>query len=409
MTAKRKTSANQILKQGEEERPTVQELADWTHSSECPPEAVSAVCDRLSSLLDLDVSPPLKIQGCVIETKQLQISIPDLWHEYTSAVDSGAQVRWPLYPLVNAWQRRPHLVEPNRRLSNRIIPGRLAMADTSNNPRMLFSPAAHASYGADGQQLVLPGFSSPETPSPALPLALYDLGAGPAVSPGKSAPLALRIFVESVLCVPMQDRERGQPVAMSVSLREFLSWLYPARTPSPAEYWPRLMAAIEALESRDARIPLYDPITKRSELRRIVSVSGIPRGPGALDDSVRILVDLPPQYGNGPQVSDNLRYWGVTSAPAYRLLINLAYQWHNPGVTTIPIGKGKARHWVKVSDAKRYNKISDNDLIALTFPSSTHANKRLLQLRAKKVVETLASANEIRIEDGKIIPPTVVN
>ena len=401
--------ANRILAEGEGERPTVQELADWTNSSECPPEAVSAACDRLSTLLVVDVWPPLQINGHIIESDRLQISILRLWHAYTSAVDAGAQVRWPLYPLVNAWQRRPRLVEPNRRLTNRVIPGRLAMADGPHNPRMLFSPAAHASYGPDGQQLVLPGFTKPESPSPALPLALYDLGAGPAVSPGKSAPLALRIFVESVLSVPMQDRERGQPVAMSVSLREFLSWLYPARTPSPAEYWPRLMAAIDALESRDARIPLYDPITKRSELRRIVSVSGIPRGPGALDDSVRILVDLPPQYGNGPQVSDHLRYWGVTSAPAYRLLINIAYQWHNPGVTTIPIGKGKGRHWVQVNDAKRYKKISDDDLISLTFPSSTHANRRLLLLRAKKVVETLASANEIRIEDGKIMPPTVVN
>ena len=105
----------------------------------------------------------------------------------------------------------------------------------------------------------MPGFGKPDTPSPALPLALYDLGAGPAISPGKGAPLALRMFVESILSVPMDERERGLPVAMSVSLREFLKWLYPTRTPSPAEYWPRLMAAIEALDSWDARIPLMTP------------------------------------------------------------------------------------------------------------------------------------------------------
>ena len=53
-------------------------------------------------------------------------------------------------------------------------------------------------YGPDGKQLVMPGFASVETPSPALPLALYDLGAGPTISPGRGAPLALRMFVESV-------------------------------------------------------------------------------------------------------------------------------------------------------------------------------------------------------------------
>ena len=69
----------------------------------------------------------------------------------------------------------------------------------------------------------------------------------------------------------MHERERGQPVAMSVALREFLQWLYPTRVPTPAEYWPKLMRAIDALDSHSARVPLYDPHTKRSELRRIVS------------------------------------------------------------------------------------------------------------------------------------------
>ena len=251
----------------------------------------------------------------------------------------------------------------------------------------------------------MPGFANVDTPSPALPLALYDLGAGPTISPGRGAPLALRMFVESVLSVPMQERERGQPVAMSVSLREFLKWLYPTRTPSPAEYWPRLMAAVEALDSWDARVPLYDPQTKRNELRRVVSVGGIPRGPGALDESVRIIVDLPPGSGNGPQVSDNLRQWGVKSAPAYRLLINLAYQWHKPGVTKIPVGKGKARHWVQVNDPDRYPYINDDDLVALAFPSSAVQNRRVLLQRTRSVVTQLREAGELRIMSGKIVPP----
>ncbi len=221
------------------------------------------MCDRLTSLLGYDIQPPLEIHGGVIIDSQASVSISDLWDSYRSAVDADEDVRWPLAPLVNAWQQCPRPVEPNRRATDRVIPARLAMADTlgQRNARLLFSPAAHAGYGygPDGEQLVMPGFGKPDTPSPALPLALYDLGAGPAISPGKGAPLALRMFVESVLSVPMDERERGLPVAMSVSLREFLKWLYPTRTPSPAEYWPRLMAAIEALDSWDARIPLMTP------------------------------------------------------------------------------------------------------------------------------------------------------
>lgn len=397
--------ADEVLAQGRGERPKVQELAGWTKGDDCPPDAIDAVCDRLTTLLGYDVNPPLELRDWMIVAEHVAISIGDLWDEYRSAVDAGEDVRWPLAPLVNAWQQRPRPVEPNQRTTDRVIPARLAMANTSSNPRLLFSPAAHAEYGPDGKQLVMPGFASADTPSPALPLALYDLGAGPTISPGRGAPLALRMFVESVLSVPMQERERGQPVAMSVSLREFLKWLYPSRTPSPAEYWPRLMAAVEALDSWDARVPLYDPQAKRSELRRVVSVGGIPRGPGALDESVRIIVDLPPGSGNGPQVSDNLRLWGVKSAPAYRLLINLAYQWHNPGVTKIPIGRGKARHWVQVDDPERYPVITDDDLVFLTFPTMSSRSERRKPGEAWGYVRQLEKAGELRVVDGKILPP----
>ena len=397
--------ANEVLAQGRGERPTAQDLAQWLNGDDCAPDTIDAVCERLSPLLGYEIQPPLELCDGVITSGETAISIGDLWDVYRSAVDAGEDVRWPLAPLVNAWQQRPRPVEPNRRLTDRVIPARLAMANTATNPRLLFSPAAHTEYGPDGKQLVMPGFSNADTPSPALPLALYDLGAGPTISPGRGAPLALRMFVESVLSVPMQERERGQPVAMSVSLREFLKWLYPTRTPSPAEYWPRLMAAVEALDSWDARVPLYDPQTKRSELRRVVSVGGIPRGPGALDESVRIIVDLPPGSGNGPQVSDNLRLWGVKSAPAYRLLINLAYQWHNPGVTKIPVGKGKARRWVQVDDPERYPVIKDDDLVFLTFPTMSSRSERRKPGEAWGYVRQLENAGELRVANGKILPP----
>ena len=252
--------------------------------------------------------------------------------------------------------------------------------------------------------MVLPEFPNAEAPSLALPLALYDLGAGPASSPGPGAPLALRMFVEAVLSVPMDARERGQPVAMSVSLREFLAWLYPTRTPSPKEYWPKFMAAIKALDSWDAHIPLFDPQTQRSELRRVVSVGGIPRGRNALDDSVRIIVDLPAGSGKGPQVSDNLRHWGVKSATAYRLLINLAYQWYDPGVTVVPVSKSKHKYWVQSSDPKRYPVITDNELVQLAFLRHRPAIVANCYSARAWPLPIWTLPGEIQIVDGKYLP-----
>ena len=402
-------TADRVLSEGKGERPSAWELAKWTNGPYCPRPAKKEMCDRLSQLLEIPVDPSVTLVGGLIFTTNRVISVAELDSTFRKAVDEGRKVEWPLAPLVLAWQNPPREVQPNARTTGRIIPGRLGMAQPTDGRvgRLLFSPAAHTVPGSDGEQYIMPGFGRNDThePSPALPLALYDLGAGPATSRGKGAPLALRIFVESVLSVPMQVREKGEPVGLSVSLRDFLTWLYPNRVPSPAEYWPRLMTAIEALDSLDARIPLYDPSTGRNELRRVVSIGGIPRGPGALDESVRIIVDLPSGTGNGPQVSDSLRAWGVKSAPAYRLLINLAFHWYNPGVTVTPVKKGKTNHWVQVNDPDRYSEISDKALTSLAFPSAVVANRRVLTQRAKDVVKQLETNGELRVIKGKILPP----
>lgn len=403
------SAGDQVLSEGKGERPSAWVLTKWANGPLCPRTAKKEMCERLSQLLQTPVNPSVTLVGGLIFTSDRVISIVELNDLYRKAVDEGRKVEWPLAPLVQAWQNPPREVQPNDRRTGRIIPGRLGMAlpTDSRVDRLLFSPAAHSVPGPDGEQSIMPGFGRNDNhePSPALPLALYDLGAGPATSRGKGAPLALRIFVESVLSVPMQVREKGEPVGLSVSLRDFLAWLYPNRVPSPAEYWPRLMSAIEALDSLDARIPLYDPNTGRNELRRVVSIGGIPRGPGSLDESVRIIVDLPSGTGNGPQVSDNLRSWGVKSAPAYRLLINLAFHWYNPGVTVIPVKKGRTNHWIQVNDPERYATISDRALTSLAFPSAVVANRRVLTQRAKDVVKQLERSGELRIVEGKILPP----
>ena len=184
--------ADEVLAQGRDERPTAEDLATWILSADCPAAAIDAVCERLTTLLGYDIRPPLEILYGIIVAGDVAFTIGDLWEEYRSAVDAGEDVRWPLAPLVNAWQQRPRPVEPNRRDTDRVIPARLAMANSSNNLRLLFSPAAHAEYGPDGKQLVMPGFANVDTPSPALPLALYDLGAGPTISPGPAGALPWR-------------------------------------------------------------------------------------------------------------------------------------------------------------------------------------------------------------------------
>lgn len=311
---------------------------------------------------------------------------------------------------LTAAAREPVTVSrPVNKHKRRILPSKLAMVDPHESDRRLslFSPARHSPDG----QLILPGFGVSEHPSqPALPLAWYDLGELPQAT-NQSAPLALRILVEGCAAVRMADRALSEPIALSVTLREFLSWLYPGhRPPRPAEYWPRLVAAAEALASNAARFPWDDPVTGRGGMRSVVTLRDIPRGPGALDDLITVIVDLPPGSGPGPILPESLRSWGIKSAPAYRLLLNLAFTWHEPGRTHAPVGKGRARQWKRSYDPSRYPLLGDAEAVGLAYPTSTTRDRRVLANRTRGIIKRLDAANELQVVEAdphnfRLLPP----
>ena len=372
-------------------------LADWV--GHCPHYVLTEAEKRLAVMWGLE---PKQVRvtgwafgGLVMWKDGIEFHVPA-----AELVDTAQ--RWeipnPLVPLVRACPT-PVDGEANLR-PDRILSAKLAMVDPSHKRAgRLFSPAAHRRG-----QLVMPGFELADYEGPALPLALYQLGQdNPQRGGGRGAPLALRLFVEAVLAAPYDERNAGQPVALQVTLRDLLDRLYPGpRRPRPNEYWPRLMSAVEALDSMDARIPWHDPLTGRGGRRRIVSVGDIPRGPGALKDVVQIIVNLPPGSGPGPKVSPALGTWGAKSAPAYTALLNLAYRWFYPGVTRLPVG---GRHWIQTQDPKRYPALSDADVVAITRPLSARAARRKLVVEGWEVLRKLEAAGELRIEGRRVLPP----
>ena len=380
--------------------PTQSDLAAWIGAGNCPPEVLTEVAERLAVLWGLD---PGKVRvtgwafgGLVTWRDGVEFHAPAGELLATAKKQNALN---PLAPLVKAC---PVQGQANLR-PDRILAGKLAMVNPSHKRagRLLglFSPAAHRRG-----QMALPGFEYADYDGPALPLALYELGQdNPHRGGGPAAPLALRLFVEAVLAAPYDQRNAGQPVALQVTLRDLLDRLYPGpRKPRPNEYWPRLMRAVEALDSMDARIPWQDPNTGRGGLRRVVSVGDIPRGPGVMDDVVRIVVDLPPGSGPGPLVTPTLGAWGAKSAPAYSALLNLAYRWFDPGVTRHPVRGG---HWLQAQDPERYPALSDTDVVAITRPLSARAAKRNLAVEGWQTLRQLEDAGELRIEGHRVLPP----
>ena len=299
-------------------------------------------------------------------------------------------------------EQTPATVKADTRRTG-IMPTSLAMVEQGTFPmsrEALFQPAGHV--GPSGW---LPGFEHRDVHGPVFPLELYDLLNKDPKRRGSAASLALRIFVEAVLSVMHDDRERAirGPVAPAVTLREFLNWFYGSRPPRPREYWPALMAAAEALDRHEARFPWCDPQTGRSGLRRVASLGDIPRGPGALDDVVSLLIHLPPGSTTGPPVNRaRLRYWGRKSEAAYRAMIGLAYRWFRPGYTRLPVRNGA--HWVQTKQMSRYDELTDGQLIELFYPTSQSTARRTLLKRARDTAKKMAVRGDIRIDGRRLLP-----
>ena len=405
------------LWQLDETAPSLAALEAWL--PECPDEAVAEANARLEPLAGQPGRWRLYPAGLRADyqlddaTVTVTVRPADVLAAWQADAEAGGELPPPLNPLIRAWHERPLPDEASRRTTGRIVPARLAQvspewADANDGRAHLFSLAG--SDPSPEGQILLPGFSDPSTPSPSLPLELYDLGAASeAERRGPAAPLALRLFWESVFLVKQRSRD-GRPRAIPIALRDLLASLYEGRQPKPNEYWPRLMAACEALDSDAARLTIKDPDTGRWERRRIVSVGGVPRGPGALDDTVRIVVDLPGGFANGPQVSDNLRFWGTRSALAYRLLLNLAWHWHHPGRTLVPASGGG--HWLRSYDHARYEPLTDDQLVRLSYGPEGSARGRWRDRleKALAVVAALEQNGDLQVAwEGRrerlILPP----
>lgn len=405
----------------EDEFPTLAELAAFLWHDECPTEDLAEANSRLGLALGLDdeterpaqwvplrMSPDGSDGTLYADCPGIHIRLTETLALVDEARERDQSIMHPLPPLIRAWQtKRPYQVTPSTRTTRRIIPGRLAQAhgDDQRIVKGIFLPAAHS---PDGQQ-VLPGFGM-ERRLPAPPLAIYEMGGGHHEG-GRAAPLAQRMFIESLFAVPQEERGTGRPVAYEVTLREFLQWFWPDRQPSPSEYWEKLERAVRELD--DLRIPIIDPATGSGHLRRIVNITGIPRGPQRLDDTLRVVVDLPQGSQNGPQVSDRLRFWGNRSAPAWRGLINLSYIWHSPGQTHYPVprrGRKGGHVWLRSQDPHDYPEMSDQDLVDICFPTSINrSNHRVLLQRVRRTLNLLEQEGELRTQGRRILPPAPVS
>ena len=336
-----------------------------------------------------------------------------VWQETAKA---DPEIKHPLAPLIAAWQSGPMEVQAVRDITGSLrgdtIAPRIAMRDSGNvkTDRLYLAPA-HFGTDSEGAQITLPGFADGYATSkiPILPVNLYDLGveAGEARGGRGAAPIPARMLVKLAAAPSAFVRHGERFVTYQITFRDLRDALYPPeyldgrerRQRSVGEIWPRIREAIRII-NQEARIPILDPKTGYGHYHHLLRINEN-FGRIDLDMPVGVVLDIPPEVEGGVQLPIRLDQWGAESAPSYRALLGLSFLWHEPGRTHAP----KGGRWMRRTGLDAYEPLTDDDAIALTFPSSRHTNRRLLVRRAWSALENLEEYGELRIEGRRILPP----
>ena len=334
------------------------------------------------------------------------------WDSLSRSQQSGTH---PLAPLIHAWHNRPAEVPPvrdaNGDLRRDTIVPRLAMRGSGSKTDRLYLIPAHICADGDSQ-LPLLGLADPRSASrmPVLPVHLYDLGvkAGEQKGGGRGAPIPARMLVKLAAAPSTSVRHSERFVTYDVTLRDLRDAMYPPerldgrqRQPPPvSRLWPRVREAIRII-NQDARIPILDPKTGTGRYHHLLRIDEN-FGRITLDTPINVVLDIPPEVKGGVQLPVRLDQWGAESAPAYRALIGLSFLWHEPGRTHAP----KNGRWMRKTGPDPYDPLTDDDAVALAFPSNITANPSQLRRRAWEALENLEEHGELRIDERRILPPT---
>ena len=337
-----------------------------------------------------------------------------VWEEVSK---ERSDIKHPLAPLISAWQSGPTEVQPVRDANGNLradtIAPRIAMRETGNAKidRLYLAPA-HLGADRDGSQVALPGFTDnrPEIRIPVLPVNLYDLGveAGERRGGRGEAPIPARMLVKLAAAPSAFVRHGERFVTYQITLRDLRDALYPPeyldgrqrRQRSVGEIWPRIREALRII-NQEARIPILDPKTGYGHYHHLLRINEN-FGRIDLDMPVHVVLDIPPEVEGGVQLPTRLDQWGAESAPAYRALIGLSFLWHEPGRTHAPMKGGR---WIRRTALDPYDPLTDDDAIALAYPSSTKTNRSELGRRAWTALENLEEYGELRIEGRRVLPP----
>ena len=233
----------------------------------------------------------------------------------------------------------------------------------------------------------------------ALPVALYE-------TPGRGAPLAMRIALECILDVHPRDRD-GRTVTLEGPWGKVIDAIYPGRKYKRTASFPGLQRALAELRA-DPRwiIPVANGKGGWEGWHVVAPV----RWPltGHKTEVARFAVTLPASGKRGGVVDRQLvRVAGTVSTPALALATGFPVLWDNPDELRANVeGKG----WEQLDRIDAYPLLSLRAVVSLMYPDGPPKRKRWPALldEAGKLLDWLAERGAVtwrRDRGGRRIMP----
>ena len=266
----------------------------------------------------LDEAQPFDAEQGYADAHLVWLWLPREWQE---------DVPHPLAEIVAWWQNRPTQIERDTK-DYGIVPQPFAMVrDLRSEQGPLFEdlPATTGLHTDTRPDLfaALPALGNPLSSHgivpPSFPLVLYEAAGGQANRPRKGTPLALRLWVEAILSVKIDDR--NQSARLIVELRDLISALWPNGWNGPARDAPRLEQAFNQIGR------MFVPWEKGRWLAVVVR-----NRPHYSDMKSPVVfdVELPTGSDRGAMVyRPMIRKYGVKNAAAFRLSLSIPGLWND--------------------------------------------------------------------------------
>ena len=355
--------------------PTVEDVAESLQRNPRRPKAVASLRAMARTVGDLRCSlwaEALPLLECADEMVEL--------YDSSGLDDPPCPVRLLLQGYI---ETHPPVETRAVEKPGMLMPSRLGQSE-SDPRRYSVRPVSTSA------QIELPGFERKSRKRGGmLPIEIFLLDQMQVKAGGPAAPISQRLFITGLALAPMKIPPTG--VIFEKAARAVFDMLYPVGQRRFGRWLPQIEKAAVELYER-GWVPYQDSGTGHTLKIQPVVINLIPTE--SVMDPIRFLVSMPRESESGPMVSPRLLEYGQNHARAFNTMLQLAYHWHAPGVTIIPI-KGTSR-WTRTYTWDRYEPYDRNEIIDLTAPLS-ESPKRNAFIRAMETIRWLETEGEIDV------------